>query len=59
MEVLAKAGADIGELLEPTDLFRLQFAFAIDDPHIDLEPVLVGQQLLDPVIELEKGADQD
>jgi hypothetical protein len=37
----------------------LEFGFAIDDPHIDLEPVLVGQQLLDPVIEFEKGADQD
>lgn len=59
MEIFAKAGADIGELLEPADLFRLEFALAIDDPHIDLEPVLVGQQLLDPVIEFEKGADQD
>ena len=59
MEVLAKAGADIGELLEPADLFRLQLTFAVDDPHIDLEPVLVGQQLLDPVIELEKGANED
>lgn len=59
MEVLAKAGADIGELLEPADLFRLKLTFAIDDPYIDLEAVLVGQQLLDPVIELEEGADQD
>lgn len=59
MEVLAKAGADIGELLEPADLFRLKLTFAIDDPHIDLEAVLVGQQLLDPVIELEEGTDQD
>ncbi len=59
MEVFAKAGADIGELFEPADLFRLQLAFAIDDPHIDLEAVLVGEQLLDPVVELEEGADQD
>jgi len=37
---------------------RLQLAFAVDDAHVDLEPVFVLQQLFHPVIELEEGADQ-
>ena len=58
MQVFAKAGADIALCLEPFDFLRLKLAFAVDDVHIDLQPVFVLQQLLDAVIELEKGADK-
>lgn len=59
MEILAEAGADVGEFVESADLFRLEFAFAVDNTDIDLETVLVDQKLFDPVVELEEGADQD
>lgn len=59
VQVLAKAGADIALRLEPFNFLGLQLALAIDDAHIDLEPVLVFQQFLDAVVELEKGADQN
>lgn len=59
VQVLAKARADVALRLEPFNFLGLQLAFAIDDAHVDLEPVLVFQQFLDAVVELEKGADQN
>jgi len=59
MQVLAEAGAYVGQAAQPFDLLRLQLAFAIDDPDIDLQAVLIGQQFLHPVVELEEGADQN
>jgi hypothetical protein len=58
MQVFAEAGADVGEAAKPLNLLRLQLAFAVNDAHVDLEPVLVRQQFLHAVIELEKWADQ-
>lgn len=58
MQVFAEAGADIALRLEPFDFLRLKLAFSVDDANIDLQPVFVLQQLLDAVIELEKGADE-
>lgn len=59
VQVLAEAGAHVGQLAQPADFLRLKLALAVDDAHVDLQPVLVGQQLLDAVVELEVGADED
>jgi len=59
VQVFAEAGADVGQAAQPFNLLRLQLAFAVDDTHVDLQPVFVGQQLFHAVVELEEGADQD
>ena len=41
MQVLPKAGAKIGQILQPIDLFRLKFVIVIDNTNIDLETILV------------------
>lgn len=52
VQVFAEAGADVGQAAQPFDFLWLQLALAIHDTHVNLEPVLVGQQLLHAVIEL-------
>ena len=58
MQVLAEAGADVGQVAQPFGFLRLQLAFAIDDANVDFQPVLVRQQFLHPVVQFEEGADQ-
>lgn len=58
VQVFTKAGADIALRFEPFNFLRLQLAFAVNDAHINLQPVFVFQQLFHAVIELEEGADQ-
>jgi len=59
MQVFAEAGADIRQLAQPADLHGLQLTFPVNHAHIDLQPVLVGQQFLHPVVELQVRTDQD
>ena len=59
MQVLAEAGADVGQAAQPFNLLRLQLAFAIDDTDVDFQAVFIGQQFLHSVVELEERADQD
>lgn len=50
VKILAETGAHIGQLAKPINLGRLQFAFSIHNPDIDLEPIFVGQQFFDSII---------
>jgi hypothetical protein len=55
MQVLEKAGEDICQAAQPFGFLRLQLAFAVHDANVDLQPVLVRQQFLRPVVEFEEG----
>jgi hypothetical protein len=40
--------------LKPMDFFGLKFAFSVNNPHVDLEPIFVCQQLFDSVVQFQK-----
>ena len=57
--ILLEAGADVSQATQPFNFLRLQLALAVDDAHVDFQPVLVCQQLFHAVIEFEERADQN
>jgi hypothetical protein len=59
VEVSAKVGADGSEGTQPVNLLRLELVFAVDEADIDFESVAIFEELLDPVVQLEKGAEED
>jgi hypothetical protein len=59
VKVLAKACVDVRNAPEPLTFRRFQLLFAIDDAHIDIGPVTVAQQFLDPAVEPKVRTYQD
>jgi len=55
---MAITGADVMQVFQPVHFGGLKFAFAIDNAHVNFQPVFVFKQFLDAVIQFKVGANQ-